>query len=84
MQSLPYFIAEMRALGVKRLDIELDPAPPSELPTDVEAAEPPTPPKPPGSCSFGDCLQPREGLLGGAAAADLCRMHALQAAGVKS
>jgi hypothetical protein len=82
MQSLPYFIAEMRALGVKRLDIELDPVPPSELPTDVEAAEPPTPPKPPGSCSFGDCVLPREGVLG--AATDLCRMHALQAAGVKS
>jgi hypothetical protein len=82
MQTLPYLIAEMRQLGVKRLELELDAAPPELMPSPDEQAAPDQPPKPPGSCAFGDCQQPREGILG--TATDLCRMHAMQAAGVKS
>jgi hypothetical protein len=82
MQSLPFFIAELRALGVRRIDLELEPA--SAVATLPEAEpEAPAEDKPEGSCAFPGCLLQREGLLGGAVAAKFCRAHALAEAGVK-
>lgn len=97
MQSLPIFVAEMRMLGIKRLEIELEPvteAPRRRDETTLdhvlaehrEQGEGDTerPPKPEGSCAFGDCTSPREGLFGGQVAARYCRTHALAEAGVRT
>lgn len=87
MQTLPILVAEMRMLGIRRLDLELEPSPvsdterPTELPPEPEE---PAVPKPDGACAFGDCIAPREGLMGGAIGAKFCRVHAFQAAGVKT
>lgn len=80
MNSLPYLIAEMRALGMKRLEIELEPAPPVSVET--QEAEQPEP-KPEGACAWDGCAADREGILGGIAT-QYCRKHAFQMAGVKS
>jgi hypothetical protein len=84
MQTLPILIAEMRMMGVKRLELELDAAPALEPePTEARDTERPAEDKPEGACARPDCMQPREGLFGGAAGAQYCRAHALAEAGVK-
>lgn len=82
MQTLPILIAEMRMMGVRRLELELEPeAPQTEPAPPLEEAEP-VEPKPDGACAFGDCTAAREGILGGIAT-QFCRLHAFQSAGVK-
>lgn len=83
MQTLPILIAEMRMLGVKRLELELDPQAIEEPPPETEPA-PPMEAKEPGACIYPGCHAGREGLMGGAIAGQYCRAHALAEAGVKS
>jgi hypothetical protein len=82
MQTLPILIAEMRMMGVRRLELELDSLPVEVVTPDTVPAEPEIA-KPEGSCAWGECTQPREGLFGGTAGAQFCRAHALAGAGVK-
>lgn len=81
MQTLPFFIAELRALGVRRIDLELEPA--AELLTVPEEPPEPAEDKPEGSCARSGCLSPREGLFEGRVSPQFCRAHALAEAGVK-
>jgi hypothetical protein len=86
MQTLPFLVAEMRALGVRRLELELE-AEPVVMPTDAsdrDTESPPAEPKPDGACAFDNCQQAREGLFGGSVGSMFCRQHALEAAGVKT
>jgi hypothetical protein len=83
MQTLPILIAEMRMLGVKRLELELDQAVIEEPSPETEPA-PPMEEKAEGSCAVFGCHAQREGLFGGAMAAKYCRAHALAEAGVKT
>lgn len=87
MRTLADLTAEMRALGIRSLAIELDgPTTPTYTPSDTEIPapaeqEPTEPDKPTTQCSVPGCYAPREGIFG--AALDLCATHALGAAGVK-
>jgi hypothetical protein len=83
MQTLPILIAEMRMLGVKRLELELDQAVIEEPSPETEPA-PPMEEKDPGACVALGCAAPRAGMFGGAIAGKYCRAHALAEAGVKT
>ena len=92
MQTLPILIAEMRMMGVKRLELELDAAPEpdrgeskqwADSPELERDTERPAEAKPEGSCAALGCVAPRGGLMGGAVAPQFCRAHALAEAGVK-
>ncbi len=82
MQSLVSLTAEMRALGVRSLAIELESpvSPTYEAPEPVELT-PERPEKPSGHCVVEGCSQPREGVFG--AALEFCAVHALREAGVR-
>jgi len=81
MQTLPFLVAEMRQLGIRRLELELEPA--VEGDTITPPVGEPAVEKSDGVCAFGDCQAAREGILGGIAK-EYCRAHALEAAGVKT
>jgi hypothetical protein len=83
MQTLPILIAEMRMMGVKRLELELDPLPDEEQVPETLPAPPIEDEKPDGACAAPGCNASRDGLFGGAVAAKYCRAHALAEAGVK-
>jgi hypothetical protein len=83
MQTLPILIAEMRMLGVKRLELELDALTEEQSPETLPAPEPTYDEKPDGACAYPTCNANREGLFGGSTAAKYCRAHALAEAGVK-
>lgn len=84
MQSLAALTAEMRALGIKSLALELDSVvqPTYEAPGDqpTEAA-PERPEKPAHMCQAEGCSKPNGGVFG--AAVEFCELHALAQAGVK-
>jgi hypothetical protein len=83
MQTLPILIAEMRMLGVKRLELELDALSDEEPVPETLPAPPIVEEKPDGACAAPGCNADRAGLFGGATAAKYCRAHALAEAGVK-
>lgn len=90
--NLAAIAAEMRALGIKSLALELADAPslpPNETiagrPTLAPGDTPPpeSEPKRPEQCAFPGCGEDKRGLFG-AVASEFCRTHALQKAGVKT
>ncbi len=86
MQSLYPLTDEMRALGIRRITIELEPRDtlvPATDPLDRPTEAPPTPgpEKGPGTCQKPGCSNPNGGVMG--AAPELCERHALEAAGVR-
>lgn len=85
MQALAALAAEMRALGVRSLAIELDspvlPTYEAPEPTELVELAPPRPEKPSTHCIVEGCHQAKEGVFG--AALDYCAVHALREAGVR-
>lgn len=88
MQSLYPLTEEMRALGIKRLSIELSDAPPAPTSLldelrdrETETPPPPGPEKGPGMCRQPGCSNKNGGVLG--AAPEYCERHALEQAGVR-
>lgn len=86
-------VIDMRALGIRSLALELSESPgsppialtderptlaPGDLPPETEAE-----PKDPSLCSYSGCGEKAGGILGGVGR-HLCRMHAFQAAGVRT
>lgn len=91
--NLPALIAEMRALGIKSLALELtdDSGSPAIAHSDDRAtlapdnpeADPDLPPKQPNQCVAVGCSADRKGLFG-SIGGQYCREHALQRAGVRT
>lgn len=83
--NLALFAHEMRAAGIKSLSIELDVAPEPAAPD--MATLPPDAPEPeqkePNACAAPGCTNDKGGIFGGIGG-DLCRIHALQRAGVRT
>lgn len=89
MLTLTYLVAEMRELGIKSLALELE-SPSESPPMQAQAADsapdtdvPPPEPKDPTLCVATGCGEKAGGIFGGVAA-QYCRAHAFQAAGVKA
>lgn len=89
MHTLALVIAEMRAMGVKSLALELEPvnptyedpdARPTEAPPEREPDKP-QPDKPLDQCAAHGCSARKGGVFGNAV--EYCQEHALTLAGVK-
>ena len=85
--NLAQLTAEMRAMGIRSLAIELDtpveptytaPSGSESAPTEAPEAEP----KQPDQCAALGCSDKRVGLFGGSIAGEYCRAHAAQRAGL--
>lgn len=83
--DLAAFVAELRAAGVQRIDLELTPGVVTSVPEEFLTPEqiqsiidPPPEVKPAGVCTFPGCNAPN----GHQFAPEYCRTHALAAAGV--
>ena len=80
----------MRALGIRKLSIELEPNGPLAFDRSERDTEPPTvddvalerPEKGPSVCQWEGCNAPNGGMFGGVAP-EYCERHALASAGVK-
>ena len=76
MESLIPLTQEMRALGIRTLTVELEPAGAAAVQTlPAEAAETPPEPKPAGQCAYGNCRNPNGGVFG--TGTEYCEHHAL-------
>lgn len=84
MQTLALVIAEMRAMGVKSLALELEPVNPTYEDPDARPTEAPPerePDKPLDQCAEPGCSKRKGGVFGNAV--EYCQEHALTLAGVK-
>lgn len=83
MQALTDLTAEMRALGIKSITIELDGTlpDPADRPTEAPPELARGPEKGPGMCQKPGCSNANGGVLG--SAIEFCERHALEAAGVR-